>query len=106
MPVSFDPPAEQPDLGGIERLAAPLVGILAEDLQRLAAVDERAIHRLRHPAGDRHVRADPEHYVNSTAARYHLDVSVLSRVSASIVAVVVRRGRARGAGCASCRDGR
>ena len=45
------------DLLGVDRLAEPLVRVLAEDLQRLAAVHDGAVDSLRDSAGDRHVRA-------------------------------------------------
>jgi hypothetical protein len=46
------------NLVGSDRLPEPLVGVLAEDLQGLAAVHERAIDCLRDSPGDRHVRAN------------------------------------------------
>jgi inner membrane protein len=45
----------------IERFAFPLTRVLAEDLKRFAAVDERAVHGLGHAAGYRHVSADSQH---------------------------------------------
>ena len=53
-----EPPAEAPDLRGIERLAPPLVGVLGEDLQRFAAMHDGAIDGFRDAAGDGHMRAD------------------------------------------------
>ncbi len=55
----LDALAEQPDFSVLERLAAPLVRVLREDLQRLASVHDRAIDGLRDAARDGHVRADP-----------------------------------------------
>ena len=45
------------DFVRVDRLSEPLVRVLAEDLQGLAAMNDSAIDRLRNPAGDRHVRA-------------------------------------------------
>ena len=53
----FDPPAERADVGRIERLAAQLAGILAEDLQRFAAVEHRPLDGVRDATGHGHVSA-------------------------------------------------
>ena len=53
----LDPGAKSADLVGIDWPASPLVGVLAEDLQRFAPVRDRPLHRHRHAAGDGHVRA-------------------------------------------------
>ena len=68
MPVCSMRCAEQLDLGRVERLAAPLIRVLREDLQRLAAVDDRAIDGLRDAAGHRHVRADSKHSITIMTA--------------------------------------
>ncbi len=57
----LDAAAEQPDFGGVERLAAPLVSVLGEDLQRLASVHDGALDGFRDAARDGHVRADSKH---------------------------------------------
>src|SRR5687768_2741400 len=63
-PGLVDAPAERADLRRIERLALPLAGVLAEDLQCLAAVRHRALDGPRHASGHRHVGSDPHlpHY--------------------------------------------
>jgi hypothetical protein len=53
--------AKAADFIRVERRRLPAVRVPREDLQRLAAVDDRAVHGLRHAAGDRHVRADSQH---------------------------------------------
>ena len=45
--------AEFRDFFGRQRPSPPLVGVFREDLERLAAVDHRPIHRARQSAGDR-----------------------------------------------------
>ena len=57
----LDPLAEEPHLGRVERLPAPLARVLGEDLERLAAVHHRAIDGLRDTAGHGHVCADSKH---------------------------------------------
>ena len=44
-----------------ERLGAPLIRILRENLQRVAAMHDRALDRARQPARHRHVRAQAGH---------------------------------------------
>ena len=56
----LDEPAEGANLFRWKRTAAPLAGVLREDLQRLASVDDRAFDRARQPARDRHVGAERE----------------------------------------------
>ena len=51
----LDASAELADFLRRQRPAAPLAGILREDLQRLAAMDDGALDRPRQTAGDRHV---------------------------------------------------
>ena len=53
-----DAPAEGADVRRVERLAAQLAGVLAEDLQRLAAVEHGALDGVRDAAGHGHVSAD------------------------------------------------
>jgi hypothetical protein len=43
---------EPSDLRTVQRLAAPLIRILGEDLQRLAAVHDRPVNRFGHSSGD------------------------------------------------------
>ena len=52
-----------------DRLAEPLVRILAEDLQRLASVNDRAIDGSRHPARHRHMCA----YSHARVSRSPMD---------------------------------
>jgi hypothetical protein len=49
--------AKLADFRGRQLAAAPLTGVFREDLQRLAPVHDRAFHRARQPARDRHMRA-------------------------------------------------
>src|SRR6266704_5421860 len=49
------------NLTGKQRAAAPLARVLREDLERLAAVHDRALHRARQTAGHRHVRTQASH---------------------------------------------
>ena len=58
--------AESPHVGRIEWFPSPLTGVFREDLQRFAAVHGRAVDRVRHPAGDGHVRADTHHQIDAT----------------------------------------
>ncbi len=72
MPVSLDTLAEEPHVGRVERLAAPLARVLGEDLERLAAVHHRAIDGLRDAAGHGHVCADSKHPITiMTACEQH-----------------------------------
>jgi hypothetical protein len=57
----LDALAKQFDLGGIERLGAPLVRILREDLQRFASVGDGAVDCFGNAARHRHVCADAHH---------------------------------------------
>ena len=52
----FDLRAKLANLRRGDLAAAPLVGVLAEDLKRLAAMDDGALDRARQAAGHRHVR--------------------------------------------------
>ena len=56
-----DTRAKAPDLGALERFRAPPARVLGEDLDRFAAVHSGTVDSLRHPAGDRHVGANPKH---------------------------------------------
>ena len=49
------------NLDRVERRRLPAVRVLAEDLERFAAVQLGAIDRFRHAACHRHVRADAKH---------------------------------------------
>ena len=98
MPVSSIRCAESRHFGRVERVAVPPVGVLAEDLKRLAPVDERAIHRLRHAARHRHVRADSKH---------QLSFSIVTRASwiavGCLASIADRRRRRAGRAAGRCR---
>jgi hypothetical protein len=54
----LDALSEQCDLRGVEWLAAPLIRVFREDLQRLASVNDGPVNGFRHPARYGHVCAD------------------------------------------------
>jgi hypothetical protein len=64
-------PPEGADIGRIERLAFPLARVLAEDLQRLAPVEDGALDRLGDAAGDGHVGPDAHPFTVAAASRKH-----------------------------------
>ena len=57
----FDARAEPPDFFLVERLREPAVRVLAEDLERFAAVEFGAVDGVRDSAGNGHVSTDANH---------------------------------------------
>src|SRR3989338_7460935 len=83
-----DPAAERLALGEVERPAAPLIRVLGEDLQRLAAVRDRALDRFRRPAGHRHVRSDAKHPVSFSIVAFGTRIGLAGGAArAGVVAV-------------------
>jgi hypothetical protein len=58
-PGLIDTPPKPDNFVGSERLADPLVGVLAEDLQGLTAVNDPTIDGPGHPARNGHMGAYP-----------------------------------------------
>ena len=79
----LDRGAERANFLGRHDAPAPLVGVLREDLQRVAAVHDRPLDGARQSAGDRHVRSEPWHVYRNP----RLSVSSRPDRSRRIVAV-------------------
>src|SRR5258706_12719653 len=71
-PRRFDPRAELANLRGGNIAAAPLVGVLAEDLKRLAAMDNGALDPAGQAARHRHVSPEPRTHCPSRSSRISL----------------------------------
>ena len=56
--------AEKMDVRIRQFLGAPLVGILGEELQRLAIILERRLQSMMIAARNGHVGAEPRHYLS------------------------------------------
>ena len=76
----IDARAEGTNLRRVGRPRVPLVGVLAENLQRLAAMNDCALDRFRHAAGHRHV---------STDAHLLTIISGMTRAAAIALALLV-----------------
>src|SRR6185436_7312162 len=62
--------AKLANVNGIERFAAPLVGVLGEDLKCFASVEDGAVDGLRHTAGHRHVSTNTHDLWGPLQAEY------------------------------------
>src|SRR6266404_5240475 len=71
-PRRFDLRAELANLRGGNIAPAPLVGVLAEDLKRLAPMGHRALDGARQAARHRHMRPEPGTHGPSRSSRISL----------------------------------